>query len=171
MISSNEMLGRIFSQNCIWPSLRQMVTILLPPSKLFIASDDICKHTEQQFVSKYHYRGSTSSYIVSRFLKRLLRAFNSSSLDLTILNDTKICTIPREDLGRKAKKKKNKKSKISYEIVINKISNKTILIPKRSKKNTREGKKEVEDSNLWRNNSKKLVEFRREIGSSRNEKK
>ena len=86
---------------------------------------------------------STSSYIVSRFLKRLLRAFKSPSLDLTILNDTKICTILREE-----KQKKNKKSKISYEIVINKISNKTILIPKRSKKNTREGKKEVEDSNL-----------------------
>lgn len=143
-------------------SLRQMVTILLLPSKLFTASDDVCKHTEQQFVSKYHYRENIFLHRFTIFKKIIT---SSLSLDLTIFN------IPRyqdlqQFLGRSRKKTKKKQkieeSTTSYEI-LNKISNKKILIPKQSK---RIHVKERKNSN-WQNNSKKLVESRREIGSSR----
>lgn len=113
------MLGRIFSQNCIWPSLRRIVTIFLLPLKLFIASDDICKHTEQQFVSKYHYRENIFLHRFTIF-KKIIRALKSLS---TIFNDTKIYKkiYTKKDLGKK--KQKIEDFTISCEIV-NKISKK-----------------------------------------------
>lgn len=84
-------------------SLRQ---ILLLPSKLFTASDDVCKHTEQQFVSKYHYRENIFLHRFTIFKKIIT---SSLSLDLTIFNDTKIYTISRKI--SEENQKKNKKSK------------------------------------------------------------
>lgn len=87
-------------------SLRQMVTILLLPSKLFTASDDVCKHTEQQFVSKYHYRENIFLHRFTIFKKIIT---SSLSLDLTIFNDTKIYTISRKISEENQKKTKNRR--------------------------------------------------------------
>lgn len=139
-------------------SLRQMVTILLLSSKLFTASDDVCKHTEQQFVSKYHYRENIFLHRFTIFKKIITL---SLFLDLTIFN------IPRyqdlqQFLGRSRKKTKKKQkieeSTTSYEI-LNKISNKKILIPKQSKRiHVKERKSRIRIDKTIQRNWSNLVE-------------
>lgn len=136
-------------------SLRQMVTILLLPSKLFTASDDVCKHTEQQFVSKYHYRENIFLHRFTIFKKIIT---SSLSLDLTIFNDTKIYTISRKISEENQKKQKIEESTTSYEI-LNKISNKKILIPKQSKRiHVKERKSRIRIDKTIQRNWSNLVE-------------
>lgn len=158
MISSNEMFGRIFSQNCIWHRWDRWLPY-------FFYHQSYLQH-----LTMFANTRSSNLYpniIIEKiiFLHRftIFKKIITSSLflDLTIFN------IPRyqylqQFLGRSRKKTKKKQkieeSTTSYEI-LNKISNKKILIPKQSKRiHVKERKSRIRIDKTIQRNWSNLVE-------------